>query len=339
MIYVLCPNSTSACGGIKILYRHVDALNANGMQAAILHTGRGFRCEWFENETRVADLSDTTINPSDILVLPETSEKDFVQRDRWSLNRHKRGVRQLTQLDNPRVIFNQNAYYTFKGHGFAATSIDMLYRQPNTLGVLSVSDDNKRYLELAFPELTIRRVRYGFDPNLFYFPSEPKKKQIAFMPRKNRQDVDQVINILRLRGTVSDFELIAIDGMPEQQVAQVMRKSMMFLSFGHPEGCAMPPSEAMACGCVVVGYHGRGASEYFHPEFCYPVELGHIVEFVEKTEQAVQLCRDKPVEFESKARTASQYIRKHYSPEIEEHDVVSVWTELLANLDTTAVAA
>lgn len=339
MIYVTCPNSDSPCGGIKILYRHVDALNANGFDAAILHTGRGFRCKWFENQTRVADLSDTSIKPTDILVLPETSEKDFTQRDRWSLNLHKRQARMLTQLDVPRVIFNQNAYYTFKGHGFDASSIDMLYRQPNTIGVFSVSDDNKRYLELAFPDLSVRRVRYGFDPNVFFVPNKPKKKQIAFMPRKNRQDVDQVLNILRLRGHVSDFDLVAIDGMSESQAAQVMRESLIFLSFGHPEGCAMPPSEAMACGCVVAGYHGRGASEYFRAEFCYPVELGHIVEFVETTEAAVTLWRDSPEAFHAKGQAAARYIRERYSPEIEEQDVVSVWTDLLGRQASSTSAA
>ncbi len=338
MIYVVCPNLNSPCGGIRVLYRHVDILNDHGIDAAILHTGRGFRCTWFENQTRVMDLSDTRIEPSDILVLPETSEKDFVARDRWTMNRHKKGSRQLAKSNARRVIFNQNTYYTFRGRRFHDPSLDMLYTQPNTLGAIVVSEDNQRYLNLAFDNLDVYRVHNTIDPDLFYY-SERKKKQIAFMPRKNARELDQVINILRLRGLANDFQFVPIDGMPEEAVARVMRDSLLFLSFGYPEGFSLPPAEAMACGCIVIGYHGRGGSEYFHPQFSYPIENGHIVDFVETTEHVVQLWRDEPSRLISKARQASGYIRENYSPQNTEHDVISVWSEILSKNSSTRAAA
>ena len=56
----------------------------------------------------------------------------------------------------------------------------------------------------------------------------------------------------------------------EAAVADILRESQVFLSFGHPEGFGLPPAEALACGCLVIGYHGGGGREYFGPAGAYP---------------------------------------------------------------------
>ena len=53
------------------MYRHVDALNAAGMPAAVLHSTRRFQCTWFEHNTRVTDTTATRPGLRDLLVLPE----------------------------------------------------------------------------------------------------------------------------------------------------------------------------------------------------------------------------------------------------------------------------
>ena len=49
--------------------------------------------------------------------------------------------------------------------------------------------------------------------------------------------------------------------------------------------------EAMASGCVVIGYHGRGGKEYFQRSFSYPIEAGDIVGFAKAVESV--LAREK----------------------------------------------
>ena len=51
-IYYLAPSTRSPIGGIHVLYRHVDALNAGGIAAAIVHEKAGYRAWWFANSTR-----------------------------------------------------------------------------------------------------------------------------------------------------------------------------------------------------------------------------------------------------------------------------------------------
>ena len=71
MIYYWSPDYDTPVGGVKILYHDVDVLNANGIEAAVLHRKRGFRCTWFENNTRVAYMGRTKLTCDDFLVIPE----------------------------------------------------------------------------------------------------------------------------------------------------------------------------------------------------------------------------------------------------------------------------
>src|SRR3712207_7225539 len=48
------------------------------------------------------------------------------------------------------------------------------------------------------------------------------------------------------------------------------------------EGCPCPPKEAMASGCVTVGYHGMGGRDYITPAHAFPVPQGDVVAFADR---------------------------------------------------------
>ena len=52
-IYVFAPDLSHPLGGMRMLYRHVDILNANGLQAYIVHNSPKFEIGWFEYSTPV----------------------------------------------------------------------------------------------------------------------------------------------------------------------------------------------------------------------------------------------------------------------------------------------
>jgi glycosyltransferase involved in cell wall biosynthesis len=149
------------------------------------------------------------------------------------------------------------------------------------------------------------------------------------MPRKNAQDVVQVLNLLRGRGALSGWDLVPIDGVPEAEVAKRLGECAVFLSFGHPEGCPLPPLEAMASGCVVVGYHGRGGREYFDPAYSYPVEVGDVVGFAKAVEEVLEWDQREPGTLERKGKLAAEYVRTNYSPEREAQDIVGIWETIV----------
>lgn len=345
-VYYACTDRAAPAGGIKVIYRHVDLLNRNGIEAYVLHERPPFRCTWFPNETQIRYWTseraqarpplgervrgrlglpvatpprerlhltrppELPLRPYDVLVLPEGFGPGLAEI--------APGV--------PKVIFNQNAYRTFHGWPLDLERERSPYLHPEVRAVVAISDDNRRYLELAFPDAHVVRLHYSYDPRTFPFARDGRR-QVAYMPRKNAHDAAQVLLMLRLRGVLDDWTVAAIDGVDEEEVARVLRESSVFLSFGHPEGCPLPPAEAMLAGAVVVGYHGMGGREYLRPEHAYPVDVGDIRAFVETAESVL---RQDPERLDATAERAAAFVRETYPPEREEAEVVAFWRDLLA---------
>ena len=339
-IYYGCPDKDYPVGGIRVIYRHVDTLNRNGIEAYALHRYYPFRCTWFENTTRVAhevrypDLSRSfparagrrllralgrprPIDPlpvlelttDDVLVVPEAMPRlaDIA-------------------LGIPKAIFDQNAYLTLAPFALDAEPESLLYSSPEVLGAIVVSEDSRHYLETLFPELSIRRIHYGIDPSLFAFEAD-KQRQIAFMPRKNPGDVHQVLLRLRLTGRLEGWDVVEIADRTEAETAAILRDSAVFLSFGHPEGFGLPAAEAMLAGCVVVGYHGYGGREFLTDELAFPIEVGDVVGFADRVAEVLDTLETRPDELHSRAQVASRFIAENYSPEREESDLLAIWAE------------
>lgn len=321
-IYFFCPEGQSPppggipSGGPQKMYRHVDILNSAGFDALMLHENPGFRCGWFENDTPCAYTKETSLAPEDWLVLPGElgpNAGDIAK-----------GV--------PKVIFNQGSYMMFNKYSFNLSDFSSPFLNPEVKAAIVVSEDSRQYLEYVFPEMPIYRVRNGLDPDLFTFrPFSAKRNVVSFMPRKNIADSLQVVNILKFRGALEGFELAAIDGVTQVQAAQIYQDSRIFLTANVAEGFGLTPAEAMMCGAVVVGYHAMGGREFFKPEFSYPVEMGHIIEFARAAEDALRLCRENPEVMAAKGKVASDFIRQNYTMENERNDVLNAWESILCN--------
>ena len=327
MIYYYCPDTNDPSGGIRKIYTHVDILNKNGLSASVLHATKGFRCTWFENSSKVCYLTRTDIADTDYVVVPEFFNLCYMNKKRRDPG--SKAFQELYARTSKMVIFNQGTYITFNGNSFDPSELSNIHRDEKTLAALVVSEDGERFLKYAFPELKLFRVHNSINTNLF-FPGTVKKKQICFMPRRNREYALNVINILKSRGILKEFNILAIENMTERQTAAIMSESLIFLSFGFPEGFSMPPAEAMAGGCVVIGYHGMGGREYFHPDFCFPIETGNILDFVFTVEKVIRTLDDNPAMLKDMALKGSSYIRKNYPIEREEEDVLNCWKSLTA---------
>lgn len=311
-VFVLCPDYEPPSGGIRKLYRHADVLNRHDLAASVLHHHDGFRLRWFDHATPVAYVHTTPLGGDDFLVVPEVFGPAIAGM--------APGVR--------KVIFNQNSYLTFQGYALDPHNRNTPYYRADVVAALTVSEDNRPYLAYAFPRLRLVRLRYGIDAELFACHPD-KQARIALMPRKNAADVVQVVNLLKQRRALDGYELVPIDGRPEREVARLLGACRFFFSFGHPEGCPLPPLEAMACGCVVVGYHGRGGREYFQPDFSYPVEAGDVVSFARLAEQALRACATDPAPWDEQGRRATAFVRAHYAVAQEEQDILACWRALL----------
>lgn len=306
-----CADDNVPSGGVRKLYRHVDVLNRHGHEAVVLHQKEGFRCSWFANDTAIAYATRTPLTPTDILIIPEVFGPQLASVSP--------GVR--------KVIFNQNAYYSFRGYSVNPTDLSCAYLHRDLIGAVVVSEDNREYLSYVFPRLRVLRVRYGVNCAMFSY-HDGKKKRIACMPRKNSDHVLQVLNILKFRGAFEGFELVFIDQCSHDQVAELFKECAFFFCFGHPEGWPILPAEAMASGCIVVGYYGNGGREFWHRDFCCPVEFGDVLGFARTAENVLRSYRADPTPFRAMGRAAADFILKNFGYEQEEESILRCWREM-----------
>jgi hypothetical protein len=350
----LCPDNVAPSGGVRVIYRHVDILRRHGYRAFVVHERQGFRCSWFRNETPTLGWSsrvhgaDTSFHakarrhlrrglrevPNDALFLHLQEPSCFPIGSGDVVVVPEMFGPRLAKIapGTPKVIFNQNAYLTFKRYPQDARAVRFPYRHSDVVATFIISEDSRGFLEYAFPGITVHRVRWSIDSRIFH-PGEQKAQRISYMTRRGGDDALRVLATLAARGSLGRYEISPIEGLDEDQVATSLRETLVFLSLGYHEGLPLPPAEAMACGAVVVGYDGFGGREYMLPDFAFPVPTGDLRALAERLEYVLALNDERPEEIRDRAARAAQFIRDHYSPQQEENDLLAAWHTVLASIE------
>lgn len=340
-LYFICTDNKKPVGGIKQLYRQVDILNNNGFNAYIVHRKKGFRHQWFHNETKIIYNISVFNNIDKIFkkrIKPLKAFKNYF-RTKNDDSIDKNGVLIIPEIYGPyisnlnegikKVIFNQNCYYTFNNCELDQSKSNPVYLDKNFLASIVVSEDSKKYLEHVFPNSKTYRIHLGINTDKFKYKKELKKKQIAFMPRKLEDDIIQIINILKIKNNLKNWNFIAIDNKTEDEVATILNESSIFLSLNHREGFGLPPAEAMASGCIVIGYAGQGGKEYFKPEFSFKIDEGNVIHFAQKVEEVAHKLDNNDQMIVDMSQSASNYINEHYNLKNEAESIVATWKNIL----------
>jgi glycosyltransferase involved in cell wall biosynthesis len=299
IVYYVAPDLDRPSGGVRVIYRHVDLLNDMGVPAAVMHRARGFACSWFEHRTRVVAGGDIRLGPRDVLVVPEWFGPDLGHI-----------------AEGPRVvIFNQRAYDTYDHVHYDGTRPGAPYADlPRLLGMLTVSRDNQELLSYAFPGVPVSLVRNAIDPAVFH-PGPPRarrRRQIAVVPTRRHAELEQLRHILRARGVFERWTLTPILGEPEHVVAARLRESALFLSLSDREGFGLPPAEAMASGCYVVGYTGLAGREFFSADYSLPVPDGDLLALARAVEHACDRHETDPAAVAELGLKAAAAITQRY---------------------------
>ena len=124
-IYYLCPDNNVPSGGVHKIYTHVEILNSLGYTAYVLHTQFGFRSDWFKNNAPIAYPTNYSNTIYDLIkknwtkgIAFETIEKSRLppttREDILVISESIAHAFQNNEIDFPFVIFNQNAYCSFK---------------------------------------------------------------------------------------------------------------------------------------------------------------------------------------------------------------------------------
>jgi glycosyltransferase involved in cell wall biosynthesis len=236
-IFYLAPDYPEPSGGMAALYEHVVALRQMGFDAFILHDKTGFKLPWLESRAPVVYLqSGSMLLPGDSLVMSEIAAD---------------AMRATASAPIHRIIFCQNQF-------LAADTIAKVgdWHKLNIDSVLASSATVQDYLaQVGWPNAPI--IPYFIDATRFR--PAAKIRQVAYVPRKMPLEATMIIHRLVTKfPQFADVPFVKLSGMTHTQVAKELARSAIFLSLGRNESMGLPPLEAMACGCLVAGFHGDG---------------------------------------------------------------------------------
>lgn len=244
--FIFLPPLARMTGGLAVLVQVAEHLQAAGFPVWLAPRESGRPALAPGLKTPVAVWDDLCLGPGDLWLVPEG----------WT-NALGPGLRAGARC----IVYVQNWAYLFSSLpqgvswrdlpvSFLAVSRPVAWFIRQTLGVHS-------------PVLPP-----GIDRTLF---SSPLAKsacalRVAYMPRKNKASATLIRSIWEARNVQSkrSQSLIweEIHGQDHSGVAGILKASHIFLATGFPEGFALPPLEAMACGCLPVGFSGFGGWEY-----------------------------------------------------------------------------
>ncbi|MDR3045467.1 MAG: glycosyltransferase family 1 protein [Desulfovibrio sp.] len=281
--FLFVPPLPRMTGGLAVLYRMAAHLHAAGYPVFLVPREGGAPGLDQEGEAGPPapvmgwDEAAAAVTPQDVWLVPEG----------W-VNALAPGLRAGARC----VVYVQNWAYLLSSlpPGVAWPQLDVSF--------LAVSDPVAWYTrEVTGREAPV--LRPGIDLELFH-PAWAKGKEgadgvggpdasdaggaggdvpdgpahgpvrIAWMPRKNRALAQQVRDLLSARLALAasrgeravEVEWREIHGRSPAEVADLLRTSQVFLATGFPEGCPLPPLEALASGCLLVGFAGFGGWDY-----------------------------------------------------------------------------
>jgi len=243
--FVFLPPLRAVSGGLAVLLDVAGALWAMGREVRLVLREAGATPLTLPADIPVVSLTDAGMGPGDVYLVPEG----------WP-NALAPGFSAGARC----VVYCQNWAYLFNGLPEGVT----WDRLPVTF--LAVSDPVARYIERALGVLP-PVLRPVIDAARFYSPRAkpaPAPVRVGYMPRKNKGLAGMIRRMVEARAprTGMPLEFVPIEGLAPDGVAEAMRSCHVFLATGFPEGCPLPPLEAMACGCVVAGFAGFGGFDY-----------------------------------------------------------------------------
>lgn len=337
----LCPDMRAASGGIAVIYDMVSVLCRAGYQAAIVHNnpdagypdhpdrppmfytqdyasarkyfdGRLAQLtvplQLWRKRIRGGPLAPVQQTADDILVVPE-----FMI------------AAAMAAFPQARIgVFVQNTFAFERAHAEGlARGFDIRQRADWFLGVSDICLDQFDLMGIE----TGYHLPVSMKPEDFPFRRD-KEALITYMPRKREAEARQIVDALERRGQLAGYRLQALDGMPRLEVSQHLQRSRFFISLLRQESIGFPAAEAMAAGCIVVGYTGLGAREYFTPQTGIPVTEDDTLGLVRALEAAVAEYTAAPDRLDALRHQASLAVNDRYCRLRCETALLDLWSKL-----------
>lgn len=231
-------------GGVQVMGQHVALLREAGYDARIWFPEAA--PGWFGDDLPSLTGPTQEIHADDLLVLPEVP---------------------LTSGHDPApgarvAILNQNHFYTFATGPTESASVVPYpgWRRPPD--VWAVSGESRDVLAALHPELAVALVPNFVDPGEFG-PLPADRPGVAWFPRKRPYEAALLRRLFAHDFRLAGVDLFELVGFSRAEVVETLGRATILVALGHSESFGLPVAEALASGCLVVGYDGGGGHELF----------------------------------------------------------------------------
>lgn len=264
-LYFLCPDFPHPSGGTRSIYWYVYSLREAGFDAHVVHQQSGFHLTWHGIEVPTLSLADSVdLRATDIVIFPESAANLMRQMA------DKPSIKVVLALQwSPDYYSDLKPYEHWGSFGIEA--------------IFTPSREIARFLEWRMSGLPITVIPSYIDSSIYR--SEPSLKQplVTYMSRKTNETEVLRAALQREDALRSQFSWQALGDLNEADYARYLQRSLVYLTPSAQEGLNVSVLEAMACGCLVVGYSGIGANEYViangDKQNYVAVENGNLPEF------------------------------------------------------------
>lgn len=314
-ILYFCPDFPQPSGGIKTLYRHAQTLVGMGFDAWIVHQKRPFQVTWHGYEAPTLWLSERPrFTPQDVLVIPEVMPQVMQQTARFS------GERIVIALSWSPTYWNLPAGQTWPSYG--------IHR------VITKSQLIEAYLRWSMGiEATL--ISEYVTPDRYFYSAEVKRPKISYLTRKERSAA-WLHQVLVARGEpFTSFDWMPLRELSEDEYARHLRETAVYITTNMQEGMNSSVLEAMACGCLVVGYSGVGGNVYMEPEGasqnCILVENGNVPALGQRLERVLRVLAADPEAYAHVIRNGLETAHRYQNPAAEADSLRGVFSPLVVS--------
>lgn len=278
-IYFLCPDFERPSGGTRTIYWYACQLRRAGFDAVVVHQKRGFRLSWHGIEVPIASLDGGwTFNSRDVLVFTEGMTRLMQQLASQS------AIKTVLALQWVPNYLTLEPGDTWANYGIRA--------------ILTPSQAIAGYLQWRLADLPVAVIPAYIDGSRYRYEESAKEPTIAYVPRKTH-DLAIVRAVVESReGLRSPFSWQALANLSEEDYARHLRRCRFYLAPSDREGLNVSVLEAMACGCLAIGYSGVGGNEFMvasgDGQNYIPVENGNLPALGVALERVLATWRQNP---------------------------------------------
>jgi glycosyltransferase involved in cell wall biosynthesis len=312
MIAYYVPDIRTPSGGIKRLYRHVDFLARNGIDACVVHDRKGFSVPGTPPVPIRSFEESLKMDSTDILVIPESCPET---------------MQALSDIPCRKFAIALGWSYIYPS---LPDGID--WRNMNIERVLVVSPFVGDMISWAMG-LPVHLIDFGIDPELYRYDADEKRNRIVYIARK-AANVECLLRILRSRNPdfLKRIEWKAMAGLATETYAAEVRSARVFLNLSPAEGLLNSCFEAMQAGTIVAGYDSIGGAGMLIGEGerrnAILAQTGDYVTLAMRLEPVLlDMIQGNMRKWNPLIRNGRKLMELH-TPEAEEQAILDFWTSI-----------